>query len=1250
MKKGNRRKKSKRGVFSPPPDPPGFHPDSDLESEAEDEEYDCSRGKEARSKQRIERKSEKSTASLEEKSKRAHRLPAHLNEYHIPKQAVHRLSSSDLRNIPPSSSQGTPERKEVISGDWAHPNESRSSQSPEGENNVNWIPPRCEYSGDDESEDDDEPPPPLGLDSEEEESDNEDSDEDWIEEEEGEEQETTDDRMPHMTRKVTVVLEDIRNVEGYAAVVNDTDGTNATVVLAQKISDNTGCAICHFRFKRRENVISCKTCTTTFHQRCLKMSSQSYKNAISSNEGWLCNSCNPNYVPPQPNRAVNGIKWGSLSNIEDIKTEIESIHSKIVSWNKNIFAVPRGKAGKEFISECTHLVRLFNSRNKWEPVALNMLMIFTPLMLQKPSKKSKPKDHRRYLLKRLDWWKNGSIKELVSECEEIQKRMALSFIKTAKKEKIVKEQSRKRFTQLMLEGKVKDALKYVDSDSCISGVHTITPEIIDVLQSKHPEPEPINPDVLNYGEPPHVEDVIFEAIDSTVIQKAAKDIHGSGGPTKIDADILKHVLCSKIFGKESDQFAEEIAIATRRLCIEDVPHDYVNLLLDNRMIPLIKDETGTRPIGVGEVLRRIMCKSVARVLRNDIQIAGGVLQTCTGVEAGIEAAVHAMNSLFEKEECEAVLLVDAENAFNRLNRKTALENVKHKCPPLFRFLNNTYKEPARLHLGNGQFILSQEGVTQGDPLAMALYAIATRHFIDLIKQNTDSLQVWFADDSLLGGKLVHIKDSFDYINAIGPKDGYNPKASKTYLIVKTMTMKEKAEEMFKDTGVNIVLGHRYLGGFIGNVESKEIYVQEKVTKWVEDVTEIAEIAKDEPQVALSAFNIGLSQRWTFIQRTVKDISALFHPLEDAIRHKFIPALLGGKVVNDVERKLLALPYRYGGLGIRNPVKTADSANRSSVKITELLSNLIISQQTDLSLLDQDIVKEVKQEVIAEKEKAFKKEEAEVLCHFDTKTQKLIKAAQEKGASSWLSALPLKKLGYAINKEEFRDAVSLRYGWDISDMPRFCACGKDNSVDHALICGLGGYTIMRHNSLRDTEAKILKEVCNDVKTEPRLIPTNAELLYGNAADEARLDISARGLWSGGEKTMFDVKVTHPTAPSYLNKSMDAIYRDSEYSKKYDYQQRVLNVEKCSFTPLVFSTTGGMAPDCTRTNKRIATLISVKTGESYSHVVSHLRTRLRFALLRACLVAIRGFRGKEFKTDEETQLNEISFSLIPRASVE
>ena len=90
-----------------------------------------------------------------------------------------------------------------------------------------------------------------------------------------------------------------------------------------------------------------------------------------------------------------------------------------------------------------------------------------------------------------------------------------------------------------------------------------------------------------------------------------------------------------------------------------------------RLIPLVKDDDGVRPIGIGEVLRRIMAKSVARVLRNEITQSTGSLQTRSGIEGGgIEASVHAMAD---------VLLVDAENAFNSLNRKTALLNIKEIC-------------------------------------------------------------------------------------------------------------------------------------------------------------------------------------------------------------------------------------------------------------------------------------------------------------------------------------------------------------------------------------------------------------------------------------------------------------------------------------------------------------------------------------------------------------------------------------------
>jgi len=89
---------------------------------------------------------------------------------------------------------------------------------------------------------------------------------------------------------------------------------------------------------------------------------------------------------------------------------------------------------------------------------------------------------------------------------------------------------------------------------------------------------------------------------------------------------------------------------------------------------------------------------------------------------------------------------------------------------------------------------------------------------------------------------------------------------------------------------------------------------------------------------------------------------------------------------------------------------------------------------------------------------------------------------------------------------------MRYGWKVKGIPTHCACGETNSVDHSLICKLGGYISMRHNSVRDSEAQIMREVCRDVQTEPTLLPINENDYQRkvNTADNARLNISAKGL--------------------------------------------------------------------------------------------------------------------------------------------
>ena len=96
-------------------------------------------------------------------------------------------------------------------------------------------------------------------------------------------------------------------------------------------------------------------------------------------------------------------------------------------------------------------------------------------------------------------------------------------------------------------------------------------------------------------------------------------------------------------------------------------------------------------------------------------------------------------------------------------------------------------------------------------------------------------------------------------------------------------------------------------------------------------------------------------------------------------------------------------------------------------------------------------------------------------------------------------------------------------------------------------------------------------------------------------------------------------------------------------------RVLQLEKGSFVPLVLTTTGGMAPEAKRFIKRLAAgapaaMISAKTKEDYSQVISNIRTRLSMGIMRSVLVGVRGVRGKAKKA-WTAPLSSVSFNLIP-----
>jgi len=171
------------------------------------------------------------------------------------------------------------------------------------------------------------------------------------------------------------------------------------------------------------------------------------------------------------------------------------------------------------------------------------------------------------------------------------------------------------------------------------GILPINDETLDLLRTKHPRGKEVNENFLLQGPLPKIDSIIFEVIDESMVLKAAQLTRGGSGPSGMDADGWRRILTSKDYGENGT-------------------------LLASRLIPLDK-RPGLRPIGVGEVLRRIMGKVVMSVVKPDV-IAGSSRAQMCGHNSGSEAAIHAMKKMFEKRESDALLLIDAANAFNNL--------------------------------------------------------------------------------------------------------------------------------------------------------------------------------------------------------------------------------------------------------------------------------------------------------------------------------------------------------------------------------------------------------------------------------------------------------------------------------------------------------------------------------------------------------------------------------------------------------
>ena len=400
-----------------------------------------------------------------------------------------------------------------------------------------------------------------------------------------------------------------------------------------------------------------------------------------------------------------------------------------------------------------------------------------------------------------------------------------------------------------------------------------------VLQEKHPDAASIDPEALINSPLDFQQDFypsLFDNITPEIIRACALHTEGTPGPSGVDAvswrrfcmafreksnelcvDAVSWRRFCTAFGEKSNELCAAVAALAKRIATTYV--DPVSLVTYTacKLIQLNKNP-GVRPIGVGEVLRRIVGKAVSNIAKLDLLESMGPLQLCAGQNVGCEAACHAMSKIFDDDTTEAVIFVDATNAFNSLNRQVTLHNCKFICPALCPILINTYHEPSLLFVV-GETLLSREGTTQGDPLAMSMYAIGTRPLIQ--KLQGIAKQLWYADDLAAGSNIPKLREWWDMLSKMGPLYGYNPKSSKTCLLVKPDFI-DSARRLFGDTGIHISSdGHHYLGCPIGNISFLKKFVSTKISQWSSELETPPPLQLLNPMLHMHvAFAHGLSSK------------------------------------------------------------------------------------------------------------------------------------------------------------------------------------------------------------------------------------------------------------------------------------------------------------------------------------------------------------------------------------------------------
>ena len=190
-----------------------------------------------------------------------------------------------------------------------------------------------------------------------------------------------------------------------------------------------------------------------------------------------------------------------------------------------------------------------------------------------------------------------------------------------------------------------------------------------------------------------------------------------------------------------------------------------------------------------------------------------------------------------------------------------------------------------------------------------------------------------------------------------------------------------------------------------------------------------------------------------------------------------------------------------------------------------------------------------------------------------------------------------------------------------------------------------FILIHYNNFNIT-ANLIDKVYHDVPVESPFQTLTAETFYSrstNVKDKARLDTCAREFWTKYWMTFLDVRVFDKQAKRGEDKTLQQCYRTNEMEKKREYNVCILKGENGRFTQLVFPVNGGMGKQANKCYFRITEKLAKKRYEPYSVIMSWIRRKISFSMMKSIIMYIRGNRSSRSKKNITSRNYQVTVKL-------